>query len=219
MKRKTVIFCLIIVLGIVLFYSTGLSQELQNVSKMQAWFHSQGSWGYLTFIVICVVTAVFMLPGGLLAIIAGIAFGGWTGGLLTAIGSTIGASISFLLGKTMLKDSIIARYGNNKTFKQIMNGVKQNGTEFLILTRMVPIFPYAIQSYAYALTPMRFWKFSIISGITMMPACFIYAIFASDILTKGLSLELSIKFTIMGVILFLLTYVPKKVAQRRHLIK
>lgn len=219
MKKKALIFLLVIVLGVILFYTTGLSQIFQNVTKMQLWFRSQGIWGYLTFIIICIIAAIFMLPGGALAIIAGIAFGGWIGGLLTVIGSTAGASISFMLGKTMLHDSIIERYRGNKTFKKILAGVNQNGTEFLILTRMVPIFPYAIQSYAYALTPMRFWKFTIISGITMMPACFIYAIFASDILTKGLSLELSVKFTIMGVVLFLLVYIPKRIARQRHLIK
>jgi hypothetical protein len=52
----------------------------------------------------------------------------------------------------------------------------------------------------------------------MLPACFIYAYMASDILTEGLSTSLSIKFAIFGVILFLLTYIPKKIGQHKKMI-
>ncbi|WP_125982270.1 TVP38/TMEM64 family protein [Loigolactobacillus iwatensis] len=216
--KKVLAFITIIIAGIVLFYTTGLTKELQNVPAMQAWFQQQGWVGYFTFILLCIITAVFMLPGGLLAIVAGIVYGGFIGGLLTVIGSTVGASVSFILGRTLLKDAIIKKYGNQPTFQKVMRGVDENGVSFLILTRLVPIFPYALQSYAYALTPMRFERFSIISGITMLPACFIYAYMASDILTQGLTLSLSIKFTILGIILFLLTYIPKKIGQHKKMI-
>ncbi|MFD1472995.1 TVP38/TMEM64 family protein [Companilactobacillus mishanensis] len=216
--KKVLSFVAIIAIGVFIFYKTGLIDELHNVSAMQTWFQNQGFIGYFAFILLSVVTAVFMLPGGMLAVVAGIAFGGFIGGLLTVIGSTVGASISFILGRTLLKDAVVKKYGDKPTFNKIMNGVNENGVAFLILTRLVPIFPYAIQSYAYALTPMGFWKFSLISGITMLPACFIYAYMASDILTQGLSFELAIKFTILGIVLFLLTYVPKKIAQHKKMI-
>ncbi|APX72175.1 TVP38/TMEM64 family protein [Companilactobacillus allii] len=216
--KKVITFFAVIVIGIVIFYQTGLIDELQNVSSLQKTFQGMGFMGYFAFIILCIVTAIFMLPGGLLAIVAGIVYGGFLGGLLTVIGSTLGASISFVLGRTLLKDVIINKYGDQPTFKKIMHGVDENGVSFLILTRLVPIFPYALQSYAYALTPMKFLRFSVISGITMLPACFIYAYMASDILTQGLTLSLSIKFTIMGIILFLLTYIPKKIGRHKKMI-
>lgn len=216
--KRVVVFVSLLIIGIIVFYKTGLVDELQNVSAMQVWFQGQGFMGFFVFVLLCIITAVFMLPGGLLAIVAGIAYGGFLGGLLTVIGSTIGASVSFILGRTLLRDAVIKKYGDKPTFNKIMNGVNENGLSFLILTRLVPIFPYALQSYAYALTPMGFWKFSIISGITMLPACFIYAYMASDILTEGLSVSLSIKFAVFGIVLFLLTYIPKKIGQRKKMI-
>lgn len=216
--KKVILFGTLIGGGVLLFHLTGLTDQLQNVSVMQTWFHRQGLVGYLVFILLCIITAVFMLPGGLLAVIAGVAFGGWLGGSLTVIGSTIGASLSFLLGRTLLKDAIINKYGDQPVFKKVTQGVADNGVAFLILTRLVPIFPYALQSYAYALTPMRFWQFSVISGMTMLPACFIYAYLAADILTQGITWILSLKFTILGVLLFLLVYIPKKIARRKKMI-
>ncbi|MFD1672424.1 TVP38/TMEM64 family protein [Agrilactobacillus yilanensis] len=216
--KKVVLFIAAIALGIIIFYKTGLIDLLQNVPAMQVWFKQQGWLGYGVFILLCLVTSVFMLPGGLLAVVAGIAYGGFLGGLLTVIGSTIGASVSFILGRTFLKDAVIKKYGQQPTFQKIMQGVDENGISFLILTRLVPIFPYAIQSYAYALTPMKFWRFSLVSGITMLPACFIYAYLASDILTQGISWGLSLKFAILGVVLFLLTYIPKRIGQKKKMI-
>lgn len=216
--KKVLIFIVGLALGIFIFYKTGLVDLLQNVPAMQTWFQSQGFLGYGIFILLCIAVSVFMLPGSLLAIVAGIAYGGFLGGLLTMIGSTVGASLSFVLGRTLLKDAVMKKYGHQETFKKIMKGVADNGVSFLILTRLVPIFPYALQSYAYALTPMGFWRFSLISGITMAPACFIYAYMASDILVQGISWGLSLKFTIFGIILFMLTYIPKKIGQRKKII-
>lgn len=216
--KKVILFGTLIGGGVLLFHLTGLTDQLQNVSVMQTWFRQQGLVGYLVFILLCIITAVFILLGGLLAVIAGVAFGGWLGGSLTVIGSTIGASLSFLLGRTLLKDAIINKYGDQPVFKKVTQGVADNGVAFLILTRLVPIFPYALQSYAYALTPMGFWQFSIISGVTMLPACFIYAYLAADILTQGITWTLSLKFTILGVLLFLLAYIPKKIARHKKMI-
>lgn len=120
--KKVIAFILIIGIGLIIFYQTGLVDQLQNVPAMQSWFQDQGFIGYFVFIILCIVTAVFMLPGGLLAIIAGIAYGGFLGGLLTVIGSTV----AFLLGRTLLRDEVYQRYSDNSTFKKIMHGVDEN---------------------------------------------------------------------------------------------
>ena len=37
----------------------------------------------------------------------------------------------------------------------VCNGFKENGSSFLILTRLVPIFPFNLQNYAYGLTSIK----------------------------------------------------------------
>jgi hypothetical protein len=55
--KKVVIFIGLMIVGIIFFYETGLIDELQNVSAMQAWFHQQGFLGYFAFILLCIITA------------------------------------------------------------------------------------------------------------------------------------------------------------------
>ncbi|BBM18274.1 TVP38/TMEM64 family protein [Enterococcus avium] len=212
--KKIIIFILLLLLVIFMAYQFGLVDFLTDISGLRAYLEGLGWWGYVIFILLSVVVAVFLLPGQFLAIVGGLAYGGFLGGLLTIIGASLGASISFIIGKYVAREYILTRFGSDPTFQKIERGVKENGISFLVFTRLVPVFPFAIQSYAYAMTPMSVKKFSLISFLTMMPASFIYAFMASEIASKGVSMTLLIELTIAGILLALLAYLPKRISKK-----
>ncbi|MDT2471651.1 TVP38/TMEM64 family protein [Enterococcus avium] len=212
--KKIIVFIAFILLGIFLAYKFGLVDFLTDISSLRAYLEALGWQGYVIFILLSVIVAVFLLPGQFLAIVGGLAYGGLLGGLLTIIGASLGASISFIIGKYIAREYILKRFGNDPTFQKIEKGVRENGISFLIFTRLVPVFPFAIQSYAYAMTPMSVKKFSLISFMTMMPASFIYAFMASEIASKGVSGALLLELTVSGIFLALLAYLPKKLSKK-----
>lgn len=212
--KKISLFIVIVLLVIFLAYQFGLIEFLTNISDLRTYLENLGWWGYVIFILLSVIVAVFLLPGQFLAIVGGLAYGGLIGGALTVIGASLGATLSFIIGKYVARGYIIQRFGNDPTFQKIEKGVRENGLSFLIFTRLVPIFPFAIQSYAYAMTPMSVKKFSLISFLTMMPASFIYAFMASEIVAKGVSMSLLLELTVAGILLALLAYLPKKVSKK-----
>lgn len=212
--KKIIIFILLLLLVIFMAYQFGLVDFLTDISGLRAYLEGLGWWGYVIFILLSVIVAVFLLPGQFLAIVGGLAYGGFLGGLLTIIGASLGASISFIIGKYVAREYILSRFGSDPTFQKIERGVKENGISFLVFTRLVPVFPFAIQSYAYAMTPMSVKKFSLISFLTMMPASFIYAFMASEIASKGVSMTLLIELTIAGILLALLAYLPKRISKK-----
>ena len=212
--KKIIVFIAFILLGIFLAYKFGLVDFLTDISSLRAYLEALGWQGYVIFILLSVIVAVFLLPGQFLAIVGGLAYGGLLGGLLTIIGASLGASISFIIGKYIAREYILKRFGNDPTFQKIEKVVRENGISFLIFTRLVPVFPFAIQSYAYAMTPMSVKKFSLISFMTMMPASFIYAFMASEIALKGVSGALLLELTVAGIFLALLAYLPKKLSKK-----
>lgn len=212
--KKILAFIVLVVLVIFLAYQFGFVDFLTDIAGLRAYLENLGWVGYLIFILLSVVVAVFLLPGQFLAIVGGLAYGGLLGGTLTIIGASLGASISFIIGKYVGRNYILRRFGNDATFQKIEKGVSENGISFLIFTRLVPIFPYAIQSYAYAMTPMSVKKFSLISFATMMPASFIYAFMSSEIASKGVSLTLLMELTVAGILLALLAYLPKRFSKK-----
>ena len=212
--KKILIFAVILLAGFSLASYFGLTDLLTNFQQLRHYLESFGWWGYGVFILLSIVVAVFMLPGQLLAIVGGIIYGGVVGGALTVIGASVGATLSFIIGKYVARDYVVKKFQHNEVFKKIEHGVAENGVSFLIFTRLVPIFPYAIQSYAYALTPMTVRKFSVISFLTMLPASFIYAFMASEIVRRGVSWTLLVELSLAGLLLALLSFLPKKISKK-----
>lgn len=79
-------------------------------------------------------------------------FGPLLGTLLSLIAATLASSCSFLLARWLGRDLLLKYVGHSHTFRAIDKGIARNGIDFLILTRLIPLFPYNIQNYAYGLT-------------------------------------------------------------------
>ena len=136
-----VLIIAVVVIGLVAFAASqlGLVEKLSDVKGMQAFINGFGIWGYLVFILIYIASCVFMIPGSMLTIVAGIVFGPILGGLIALIGATFGATAAFLVAKYLARGLIEEKIGKNAMFKKIDDGVEQNGMSFLILTRLVPV--------------------------------------------------------------------------------
>ena len=211
------IILILAVIAVVFFVAKhfGLTDRLRDARAMQEWFQGLGVVGYAVYIALYVFVAVFMLPASAFAIIAGITFGSVLGGILALVGATIGASVAFIVARYVARDTIVNKFHDNAIFKKIEEGVKENGVSFLILTRLVPLFPYNAQNYAYGLTSINLLTFTGVSFITMAPGAFIYAYMAGEIVAHGFSIKLLIQFAIAGVILFLVSLLPKYIAKKK----
>lgn len=212
---KLVMAVLVIGIGFFIAWKTGLVAKIQDVDAMQTFFKSFGIWSYLVFILVYVACCVFMIPGSMMTIIAGIAFGPVIGGVLALIGATFGATAAFLVSKYVARSMIEDKIGKNEMFKKIDDGVEQNGASFLILTRLVPVFPFSFQNYAYGLTKIDLKTFFVVSFICMAPGAFIYAYMAGEIVLNGFSVGLLVKFAAAGIILFLVSLIPKYIAKKK----
>ncbi|MBT9152845.1 MAG: TVP38/TMEM64 family inner membrane protein YdjZ [Firmicutes bacterium] len=212
---RIVIAVLVLVVIVFAAGQLGLLNELQDVEGLRAWIQGLGVVGFLAYVLLYIVAAVFMLPASAITIVAGITFGSVVGGALALVSATVGASVAFLIAKYIARDAIVAKFGQNPIFKRIESGVKENGTSFLILTRLVPVFPYNIQNYAYGVTPMKLSTFAMVSLVTMAPGAFIYAYMAGEIVTHGVSLNLLLQFAAAGFILFGISFIPKYIARKQ----
>ena len=211
------ILIVVAVIAVVFFVANhfGLVERIQDFQAMQEWFQGLGFVGYAVFILLYILVAVFMLPAFPFTLIAGITFGSVLGGILALIGSTIGATVAFIVARYIARDMIVNKFQDSPFFKKIDEGFEKNGISFLILTRLVPVFPYNIQNYIYGLTSINVLKFAGVSFITMAPGAFIYAFMAGEIVANGVSVMLLIQFAVAGVVLFLVSLIPKYIAKKK----
>jgi uncharacterized membrane protein YdjX (TVP38/TMEM64 family) len=194
---------------------SGILEIITDIKSLQDWIAGFGALGYLVFILAFVAACVFLLPGSAFTIVAGIVFGPIKGGFLALFSATLGAVVAFVVARFLLRNLIMKKFGDNPIFKKIDDGVAQNGTSFLILTRLVPVFPFSLQNYAYGLTSLNIGTYALVSLITMAPGAFIFAYMAGDIATNGVSAMLLVKFAVAGLILFGMSLIPKYIAKKK----
>ena len=195
--------------------ASGLLDLMKDYEKFKAFIECYGALGYLIYIFIYIIIAVFSIPGLIPTLVAGIVFGPVKGGILSLLGATIGATAAFLIARYLARGLIVEKFGENPVFKKIEAGVEKNGKDFLILTRLMPIFPYNLQNYAYGVTNLSVVSFAVISLITMAPGAFIYAYMAGDIAANGVTRELFLKLLLAGLVLFGASQIPKAFAKKK----
>ena len=212
---KIVLIIALLALAFYGVYTSGLIETLSSYEEFQGMINEAGSLGYLIYILVYIIAAVFSIPASVITISGGIVFGPILGGILALVGATIGATAAFLVSRYIARDFIVKKFGNNAVFKKIEAGVEKNGTDFLILTRLVPIFPYNIQNYAYGVTNIKLSTFALVSLITMAPGAFIYAYMAGEIIQNGVTPMLFVQLLIAGIVLFGVSQIPKFFAKKK----
>lgn len=117
---------------------------------------------FIYLVVTAVGSVAFALPGISFAILAGLLFGPVLGTICCTVAATLGAVAAFLLGRYFLKDTVGAAARKNPYLRRLLfdeTGKKQ--IWILMITRLVPLFPYNLQNFAYGVTmtchlkPMR----------------------------------------------------------------
>ena len=111
----------------------------------------QGSrcWGPIILASAYIPACIFYVPGWILTMGSGFVFGVIAGSLTVSIGSVIGASTAFLLGRTLMRDWIESKVISLPRFRAIDRAVEQNGFKIVLLTRLSPIFPFNLLNYAF----------------------------------------------------------------------
>lgn len=184
---------------------------------MQQTIRTSGSAGYAVYVLLFIVAAVCLMPGSLLVIVGGLVFGPLTGAMLSLFAATLASSTSFMIARCCGREALQARFGHTATFRAIESGITRHGIDFLILTRLVPLFPYNIQSYAYGLTPIAFWPFTLISALTMLPGVCLYSFMAGELAAEGVSRVFLLELCLGGALLFALIQAVKAYARHRHI--
>lgn len=135
-------------------------------------------YGVLT-VIGCVLLA---LPGVTFAIAAGVLFGPVWGTLACWLAVTLGASLSFLVGRYFLKDALKPKLEKNRYLNRLLfEGVGQSDVFLLAITRLVPLFPYNLQNFAYGITDIRFLPYALYSALFMLPGTAAYTVGAAGV--------------------------------------
>lgn len=140
---------------------------------------SVGPWGPVLLAGAFIVASVLFLPGSILTLGAGFLFGIVRGTIAVSVGSVLGATAAFLVGRTLLRRSIEKRIAANSRFQAIDRAVGKEGFKIVLLLRLSPVFPFNLLNYALGLTDIRLGQYVLASWIGMLPGTLMYVYLGS----------------------------------------
>ena len=127
----------------------------------------------LTFFGVYVLATALSIPGALILTLAGGAmFGLGVGLLVVSFASSLGALFAFLAARYLLRDTVQSRLG--RSLAPINEGVRKDGTFYLLTLRLVPVFPFWLVNLLMGLTPIGAGRFYLVSQIGMLAGTALY---------------------------------------------
>lgn len=128
---------------------------------------------FAIYFAIYVISTALSLPGAtVLTLGAGAIFGfGW-GLLLASFAASLGAFLSFLSARFILRDWVQDKFGER--LDAINRGIERDGAFYLLSLRLVPIFPFFVINLVMGLTPIKAWTYYWVSQVGMLLGAAVY---------------------------------------------
>jgi uncharacterized membrane protein YdjX (TVP38/TMEM64 family) len=185
---------------LIAFFTLGLNKYVtldalrENREVLKTWVAENKTEAVLSFIAAYVAVAAFSLPlGAVLSIAGGYLFGSVFGAAWIVVGATTGATLLFLIAKSSLGEPLRARFAAQ--VQRMEEGFRQNAFSYLLLLRLVPLFPFWLVNLAPAFLGVPVLTFVITTFVGIIPGAFVFASIgnaANAAFEAGETLDLSI---------------------------
>jgi len=177
-KAKLVVFVVALIGLFLAFKFLPLNEYLGSFFES---IKSLGVWGPVLLAGAYIVATVMMVPGTILTLGAGFAFGLTVGAIAVSIGSTLGALFAFLVGRNMARDFVEQKASQFPKFAAVDQAVQRAGFKIVLLTRLSPAFPFNVLNYLFSITKVRTRDYFLASWIGMLPGTIMYVYFGTAI--------------------------------------
>jgi uncharacterized membrane protein YdjX (TVP38/TMEM64 family) len=149
--------------------------SLPHCHEIQAYTERLGALiAPLAFMAAYVIATIAFVPGVVLTLGAGLAFGPVLGTLWVTIAANIGALLSFLIARYLAHDAVAGLLAKQAWFAKFKDGLASNGLTFMLIIRLVPIFPFNGSNYACGLVPLKLRDYVVGSLVGMIPGTIAY---------------------------------------------
>ncbi|OUU78773.1 MAG: hypothetical protein CBC38_06570 [Gammaproteobacteria bacterium TMED78] len=214
-KLLIIITLIIISLFFIIFFPISIW-----IDSLLLWINQNHKLSSIIYILIYLFSCIFLVPVSIITLAGGFIFGLFQGIILASISSTLGATISFLLGRYLVKSWVQKKIINkHKIINQIMN--KQDFITILLL-RLIPAIPFGMLNYSLSITNISLKIFILSSWIGMLPITILYVYLGaladnlkniSEILLNPMSQNIFL-FLGVTVTLLLVIYILAKAKKR-----
>ena len=171
------------------------SEWFRNPALVKVEVLQWGVWGPVVFMLLYAVGPSFLVPGAVMTIAGGLAFGTAWGSVYSLIGGDAGALLAFAAGRFLGKSFVEQIVGER--FQSMLQKIAKHGFQIIFYLRMVPVIPYNALNLLAGASPITFYDYFWATMIGMVPGTILYA-FLGDALWHPLSPKFFLALLLIG---------------------
>jgi len=185
---KIILIAILVIASVYIAYKIGLERHLtlENLKAQSAYLQTIVLKDYYfsvtLYMLIYFLFIVFSLPAtGPMSLIGGFLFGTLRCILYAIIAATDGATVSFLLLRTVFRKTIADTFSSQ--LNKFREGIDEYGSFYLLILHFLFVFPFFVINALAALANVSVWTFVWTTAVGILPAAFIYAFAGQQITT------------------------------------
>ncbi len=184
--------------------------RLDNLARLREWIAAFGPWAPVVFVGGYVAAVIAFVPALPLTLLGGLVFGPIAGTVYASIASTTGAALAFLVARYAARDAVERWIAPYPALGRIDRATARHGWRIVMITRLVPIFPFNLQNYAYGLTSISLGAYLVTSFVCMLPATVAYTVAAGAVVAGAWDVRrMILLLAVAGVLLVALSLLPR----------
>ncbi len=158
----------------------GFEQLKENRELLLEWVEKHPLIAPCAYMLIYTVAVALSLPGGaVLTVAGGFLFGALFGTLYTVLAATAGATLLFVIASSSLGSALKQRAG--PWLAKMQKGFNENATSYLLVLRLIPIFPFWLVNLAPAFLGVRLKTYLLTTFVGIIPGTFVFALIGSGL--------------------------------------
>jgi len=167
--------------GFVAFFAFGWNEYLsfetlrEHRQALLAWRQDHYAVAALAFVAVYVLVVAFSLPGAVwMTIGGGFVFGAASATVYVVVAATLGAAAIFLAARYALGDVLRAKAG--PAMRRMEAGFRENALSYLLVLRLVPLFPFWLVNLVPAFLGVPLRTFVIGTFVGIIPGSIVYCL-------------------------------------------
>ena len=170
----------LLLIGLALFFVLGLQDRLtcaalrDNRAWLAGWVDAHLALAVVAFMGIYAAAVALSVPGAVVMTVAGgFLFGTLAAAAMVVASATIGATALFLAARTVFRDLLEPRAG--PWLARLQRGFAANELSYLLVLRLVPLFPFFVVNLVPAFLGVRLRTFVLATFFGIIPGTLVFA--------------------------------------------
>jgi uncharacterized membrane protein YdjX (TVP38/TMEM64 family) len=170
---------IVVLLGATVYLFMTEEELFRNPQLIKAKVVGWGAWGPIGFMLLYAFGPSLLVPGAVMTLAAGLAFGTVWGSVYSILGADMGALVAFgagrFLGKGFVNSMLSGRFG------ETLDKIARNGFQIILYLRVFPIIPYNALNLLAGASPISFKDYFWASMIGMVPGTILFAFLGNEL--------------------------------------